>query len=210
MAARLDLHKACAAVRTPVCGVSAEAAKEFVRTARRRQRHCITYITRYVRFSDSHTVASNSKPKTASMPSSHFTPLAAAGPTLSKPNVLARANKAFNHNFIRNQLTLQTWMLLGAFLQVLLFALPIRRLFAIAPVTLLLAWQVLDTVLMIFGLKHDVSMDGVLGTKHSALIPDEDGTFSRSATGNRSTPGGASVCVFLLGFRINQSVQSFC
>lgn len=93
-------------------------------------------------------------------------------------------------------------MLLGAFLQILLFSLPIRRLFAVSPVILVLGWQIVDAALMTFGLKRNVFMDDVLRTKFSALVPDEDGQFSRAAEG--STPGGAGVCLFLLGFRVNQ------
>ncbi|KAL8829244.1 MAG: hypothetical protein Q9191_002118 [Dirinaria sp. TL-2023a] len=128
---------------------------------------------------------------------------ALAGSPLPARPLLGRESVAFGHNFLRDQFTITTWLLLGAVLQALLVALPIRTLYAVAPAVTLLVWQVVDALMMSFGLKRNIYMDNVVQTKCTALVPDEQGSFSRASVGK----GGEGVCVFILGFRVNHPLS---
>ena len=117
--------------------------------------------------------------------------------------LLSREGVAFGHNFLRDQFTIRTWLLLGALLQALLVLLPIRTIHTIVPVIGLLSWQVIDAFMMSFGLRRNVYMDNVAQAKYTALIPDEEGNFTRASVGKGFDSGGKGACVFILGFRIN-------
>lgn len=57
--------------------------------------------------------------------------------------------------------------------------------------------RLLDTFLMAAGVKHNPFMDGVVGMKYSAQLPDEAGHYGPK-------PADQQVCVFLIGARCNQ------
>lgn len=132
----------------------------------------------------------------------NFTPLLSSISSPIYRSNLTRA-PAFNHNFLRDTFALTTWLLLGAFLQIILFLLPIRPTYAAAPVLVLLGWQIIDHVLMIVGLKEDVYQKRGLRTKYTALFPDENGGFAKGEK-KGTAPGGQKICVFFLGFSCNQ------
>jgi len=95
----------------------------------------------------------------------------------------------------RDQLSLTTWLALGAIIQSILFA-AIGR-WAFLPALTLVAYRFLDSYLQASGLKRNDYMEAVMQTKFSAQIPDSEGRFG-------SKPADSEVVVFLLGARINQ------
>ncbi|OCL01961.1 hypothetical protein AOQ84DRAFT_328129 [Glonium stellatum] len=126
-----------------------------------------------------------------------FEPLSANLAT-SRPKD-ARSFTAFLHNLVRDQLTLGTWLLLGAAGQSLLILLPLRPTYVIAPAFTLLLLQLLDTISVSMGWKRNYYLDGTIGTKATALLPQSDGSFSARKPDSDS----GKVAVLLLGFRIN-------
>lgn len=69
------------------------------------------------------------------------------------------------------------------------------------PALFILGYRVLDMVLIIYGFRQNRYMDGTVGRKTTAQIPDEDGNFG-------DKPSNATVVVLLLGLRTNQYVWS--
>ena len=123
-----------------------------------------------------------------------FTPLFTTTYT-AKPSMPS----AFFHKLIRDQFTIQTWLAFGAAAQCLLFLLPIRAIYAMAPAYILLLVKTLDTALITFNLKPNTYIAGVLDTKFTALIPNLDGTFGKK----ENQPSPDKVTLLLLGFRVN-------
>ncbi|KAF2103414.1 hypothetical protein NA57DRAFT_63959 [Rhizodiscina lignyota] len=99
---------------------------------------------------------------------------------------------------LRDQLSLSSWLALGAIVQGLLF-LVLGRVALILPITLV-GWRVLDAFLQAQGLKPNPHMEGVIKNKFSAQFPSEDGQY-----GNK--PANGEVCVLLLGFKSNHPMQ---
>ncbi|KAL9086719.1 MAG: hypothetical protein Q9159_004014 [Coniocarpon cinnabarinum] len=104
------------------------------------------------------------------------------------------------HNNIRDLLTIQTWLLLGAALQCLLFILPLRPTYQYGPCLLAIALKVIDAILVALRLKANPLMINCVPGKHAAVIPNTDGSFSRPDDG---FPGGEKIAVFLLNSRSN-------
>ena len=134
-----------------------------------------------------------------------FTSEFAKPPTSSRP-AFASVQPDFLHHLIRDSLPIQTWLALGAVLQTLLFIIPgVRRVYAILPVTALLVYQITSTALALYHVTQDVSMNNVIPTRYTAVIPDKQGNFSRGIGDKENdSPGGEGVAVFFLGFRCNQ------
>ncbi len=108
----------------------------------------------------------------------------------------------FNNNersLLRNNLSISSWLLIGATLQSLLLILPIRPSYALIPAFFLLCYRGISTILMIFGLKHNPYMDGVEEGKYTGLYP--------SVSGSQKTPKNEEVCVLLVTARSNQYVH---
>jgi len=97
-------------------------------------------------------------------------------------------------SFIRDQLTISTWLCIGAVIQGGLF-LTIGRL-AIVPAVSLLLYRTLDTYAMVIGFKENIYMKDVIQRKFSAQIPDELGQQG-------SKPADSPVTVFIIGTRSN-------
>lgn len=95
---------------------------------------------------------------------------------------------------IRDQLSISSWICLGAITQGLAFWLlgPI----ALLPAALLAGLRMLDTLIVVIGLKHNYHMDSIITTKFSAQFPDDEGRY-----GNQ--PAATDVVVFLIGTRTN-------
>ena len=129
-----------------------------------------------------------------------FVPLSATSAS-SRP-VNTRSFAAFLHNLVRDQFTLGTWLLLGAAAQSLLILLPLPSTYVVAPAFTLLLLQLLDTISVSMGWKRNSYLDGTIGTKVTALLPQPDGSFSARAPNSDSD--GGKVAVLLLGFRTNQ------
>jgi hypothetical protein len=90
---------------------------------------------------------------------------------------------------------LSSWLAVGACVNTLLF-LAIGRLAFILPFVLLAA-RFGDALLMVWGFKKNPYMDGVLLSKFSAQLPNEDGTFGPK-------PANEQVVVFLIGAKTSQ------
>lgn len=96
---------------------------------------------------------------------------------------------------LRDNFTLQTWLLVGALLQGLLCLLPYRNIALIAPVCVLLAFSIAKTFLMVAGILHNPYMDNVVTERTAILFPDSNGSYS--------TPGGRELCTIMLAVRSN-------
>ncbi|KAK3073157.1 hypothetical protein LTR53_005494 [Teratosphaeriaceae sp. CCFEE 6253] len=101
---------------------------------------------------------------------------------------------------IRNQLTITTWLCLGAIAQGTLF-LAVGRL-ALVPAVLVVVYKVLVTYLQCIGMVRNPHMDGVLMKKFAAQFPDEAGNYG-------ATPANNGLCVFLIGARSNHPLGAF-
>lgn len=126
-----------------------------------------------------------------------FQPLEAAKTAAKRLHYWGRSRATFGHNFIRDQLTLRTWLALGAAAQMAVFALPIKSYYAAAPVIVYLIWEIVGTLLIILGIRPDPEKAKMLETKYTALVPTEDGEFKMGTQGNK-------ISILLLGFRAHQ------
>ncbi|CEL11225.1 hypothetical protein ASPCAL14328 [Aspergillus calidoustus] len=95
---------------------------------------------------------------------------------------------------IRDNMTLSSWLLLGALLQAI-------AIYTLGPLTALpaaaiITYRTLDHLLMACKLTRNRYMDGVLRTKVSGQYPRPDGSFE-------GTPAAESIVVFRLGARSN-------
>lgn len=115
-----------------------------------------------------------------------------------------RPPTVFFHNLIRETISLPTWLALGAFLQAILLLLPIRRYMALAPATAWLIWQIVNEGLMAIGAKPDVYAARSLQTKFTAVFPPKSPSDDSIET--RDSPGGESLCLFILGFSCNHAL----
>ena len=109
-------------------------------------------------------------------------------------------SKVFGNQLLRDNFTIQSWLLMGAFLQGLLFLLPIRPIYAFGPVVLLGVLQLANNLALIVGLKRNEYVDGVIEGKSTAVIPGRGGEFE----GEDGFPGGRQVCFFMLTLKSNQ------
>ncbi|KAI9719153.1 MAG: hypothetical protein M1828_006335 [Chrysothrix sp. TS-e1954] len=125
---------------------------------------------------------------------------AAETSTKKPPSELTAGEATEGHNLIRSQLQISTWLCLGAMLQCLLFLLPIRTHLACLPAAALLLWRIGDNALMVFGLKRNVYLDGVLHEKFSALYPSAD---------EGGPPASEELCVLHLASRSNHPLGMF-
>ncbi|KAK5716596.1 hypothetical protein LTR15_009487 [Elasticomyces elasticus] len=138
-------------------------------------------------------------------------------PSEQKPRSAFNAGQSPLHNMFRDQLTITTWLCLGAITQGLLFA-AIGRL-AFAPAVLVVVYKVLLTYMQVIGLVRNPQMDGVyvptraahvehsltfssLMKKFSAQFPDEAGNYG-------TKPANDEICVFLIGARCNHPLGMF-
>jgi hypothetical protein len=139
-----------------------------------------------------------------------FTPLF-PNPTLARKS-LSNSSRAFprgghrlfsigGQNSLRAQFTISTWLCVGAAFQSLLVLLPLPVYYTILPSIVLLAYKIINTYLELWGFKRNHLMDGVIKRRYSAIFPNSDGSFTRSAG---QAIGGGGVCVFLLGARSNR------
>ena len=120
-----------------------------------------------------------------------FTPLIPTTATRQPSRFFGPANGL---PILRDQLSLSTWLALGALLQTPLYFLLGR--IAFLPAALLLAYRALDAYAQATGWKRNTYMDGVLTKKFSAQFPDEEGEYG-------SQPCNTGVVVLLIGTRSN-------
>lgn len=102
---------------------------------------------------------------------------------------------AYNvYQFFRDQLPLETWALLGAIVQSVLF-LAVGRV-AVLPIAALVVYKLTKMYAMKTGLIRNPMMENVILNKYSAQFPDESGQY-----GNK--PARDGLCVFLIGTACN-------
>ncbi|KAJ5994166.1 hypothetical protein N7451_009890 [Penicillium sp. IBT 35674x] len=102
---------------------------------------------------------------------------------------------------MRDQLSISTWLLLGAVAQGLaVLALP--AFYAILPAMVILSYRVIDTFLMTVGLKKNRFMDNVIMGKFTGQIPNSEGVYS-------SKPADENVVSFQLITRSNHPLGIF-
>jgi hypothetical protein len=109
----------------------------------------------------------------------------------------AKKQKYYLAMIIKDQMTLTSWLAIGACFNTLLF-LAIGRIALFLPF-LLIVFRVGDAILQTYGFKKNPLMDGAILDKYSAQMPNDDGTFGPK-------PANQQIVVFLIGARCNQSV----
>jgi len=115
-------------------------------------------------------------------------------PQEKRPLSAFNSGTAGGSNFFRDQLSITTWLSLGAVAQSLLFS-AFGRL-AFLPGATLILYRVAVAYLQAMGWMHNPYMDGVIREKTSAQFPDASGSYG-------STPANNDVVVLLIGFRNN-------
>lgn len=121
--------------------------------------------------------------------------IAPSGTQPTSSNLKSRKQRNYFAIILKDQMTLSSWLAVGACFNTLLF-LAIGRLALLLPF-LLLVFRICDAVLQTYGVKKNPLMDGGILTKYSAQIPNEDGTFGPK-------PANEQIVVFLIGARCNQ------
>jgi heme-degrading monooxygenase HmoA len=96
---------------------------------------------------------------------------------------------------LRENFSVSTWMLFGAFLQSLV-VLIIPRFYAMLPSLIILAARLADTLAITYGWKKNHYLDEAAMYRVSPQIPDENGNFHQDAAQEK-------VVVFLLGAKVN-------
>ena len=94
----------------------------------------------------------------------------------------------------RDQLTITTWLALGALFQSLAFFLVGR--IALLPAIAYMIYTTANTGAAAAGCKHNSMLDGVIMAKFSTALPDSGGNYG-------SKPADTSIAVLLIGFRNN-------
>jgi hypothetical protein len=96
---------------------------------------------------------------------------------------------AREHNMYRDQLSLQSWLLVGATLQAILVLLPISKKYTVAPILILAVCKLLHAVVEV-----------------SSYRPGQDGHFigKRGGTVEYDPKSDGGVCLFVLGTRCYQ------
>lgn len=96
---------------------------------------------------------------------------------------------------VRDQLTVSSWLAVGACFQCLLFLAAGR--IAFVPAFLLLFYRIVDAALITNGVKANPALEGVVFNKFAPHFPDAEGKY-RGKTANRD------IVVFHIGARCNQ------
>lgn len=99
--------------------------------------------------------------------------------------------------FIRDTLSLTSWLLVGAWLQCLLFSIFPSRI-TLLPATILLCFRLARTFLVYFGLLRNHRLDGMPGrSKMTTQILKADGSVD-------GTSADQSIVVFIIGAKSSQ------
>jgi len=104
------------------------------------------------------------------------------------------------HSMVRDQMTITSWLCLGAVLQGVLF-LVIGRL-ALVPAALYMLHRIFITYAQTVGWMKNPYMDGVLMKKFAAQFPDAAGNYP-------SKPAESGIVCFLIGARCNHPLGMF-
>ncbi|KAJ9294551.1 hypothetical protein DTO271G3_6819 [Paecilomyces variotii] len=111
------------------------------------------------------------------------------------------ANKDGFKMVLNNNFSPSSWLLAAAAVQgVITWLFP--TVLSFLPALFILGYRVLDMVLIIYGFRQNRYMNGTVGRKTTAQIPDENGDFG-------DKPSNATVVVLLLGLRTNHPLGIF-
>lgn len=160
------------------------------------QQHRLSHPTHH-RLPDNKAHRCTLSPSIMSPQTKPFTPLLPPNKTRARA---AFFGKAGIQNMIRDQLTLSTWLCVGAAAQGLLF-LAIGRI-ALLPAFALLAYRTFIAYAMSTGWMRNTYMDDIILKKFSAQFPDEEGKFN-------GRPASSDVVVLLIGMRVNHPLGMF-
>jgi hypothetical protein len=102
----------------------------------------------------------------------------------------------YNIVLLKDELSLSTWLAIGATAQVL-FGLTAPARYVLLPVALTFSILVLDFALQYFGLRESPYLKNAVRDRHSILYRERDGSRPEG-------PGTKPVAMFLIGVRSNQ------
>ncbi|KAF2158452.1 hypothetical protein M409DRAFT_31031 [Zasmidium cellare ATCC 36951] len=97
---------------------------------------------------------------------------------------------------LRDNFTISTWLMLGALIQGILSFLPYPNIALVAPVAMVLLFQITRTALQSFGILKNPRMDGVIPGRTAVVYPNEK-------DGQQNSPGNKQVCAIILSIRSN-------
>lgn len=102
----------------------------------------------------------------------------------------------YNFNLLKDELSLASWLAIGATVQVLVsLAAPPR--YALVPLALVVAARVLDFAAQYLGLVPNYYLKQAVMGRHSVMFPGRDGSRPEEM-------GTKPVAIFLVGIRSNQ------
>jgi heme-degrading monooxygenase HmoA len=111
-------------------------------------------------------------------------------------------NQTNNSQLVRDQLTITSWLLLGAVIQGIAHVLlPYRNILIVLPVFLFMAYKMFNTLLMLIGLVPNPRMTKTLPYRTTVVYPDSNG--------NQDKPGSEPVCAILLGVVSHHPLGAF-
>lgn len=106
------------------------------------------------------------------------------------------------HNVFRDQLTISSWLLLGASVQCSLVAIFGARIWIVGLPILVLVLRFVRAVLQVYGVLHNPHMDHVISGRTTCHFPSPDGSYSGS-------PADQSLAVLLITARSNHPFGLF-
>ena len=116
-------------------------------------------------------------------------------PKKTTPNqLLTSFGRGSSTPFLRDQLDINTWLLIGAILQCAISLLPLSNSIKLTPALCALTYKVIDTVMISYNLKANPMMDKVITHKQTNSF-EKDDSFD-------------GFVVFIIGAQINQFVTS--
>jgi len=152
----------------------------------------------------------SNKTQTQTMPSSlaptHFFPTLH---TTRPASELIANNTSLGLSVLRNQLSISSWLALGALLQCILFSLPgIRNYLAALPTITLLLYRITLTFLQSYNYIQNPAAEGIIPGHTTTIFPPQ----SSSSTANDTTtltPGANKICIVILGARSHHPLGIF-
>lgn len=103
------------------------------------------------------------------------------------------------HNFLRDNFTISTWLLMGASLQCGLVAVLGARLWILGLPVLVLGMRCLESVLQTVGVLKNPYMEGVILGRTTCHFPEKDGSY-------QGAPSNQSLAVLLISARSNHAL----
>ncbi|KAK5162868.1 uncharacterized protein LTR77_011125 [Saxophila tyrrhenica] len=102
---------------------------------------------------------------------------------------------------LRDQLTIPTWLMVGALLQGLFSFLPYRNISLVAPVALVILYKTVAAMLQTVGVLKNPYLEGTMGQRTAIMYANEHGHYEN--------PGDREVCAIMLASRSNHPLGMF-